>query len=140
MLKPDCLIRQLEAEAFRRITLSGLQILLQKRLRLTQEDIDVLYSNLRGREFYEDMSYFLKSSDSLVFVVKGEVEDVVKLLNRTTGFTDPKNARTGTLRELGLDVRRNVAHSSADIEEVVKSVRHFFSSEELDNCITKCAL
>ncbi len=140
MLKPDCLQRQLEAEAFRRITCSGLQVPLKKQVRLTQNDVSVLYSAVKDKPFYEEMSYFLTSSDVVVFIATGGGLDTIKLLNRIVGFTDPSLAKKGTLRELGQNVRRNIAHSSSNIEEALKSLHHFFLNEELVNDIIKCSL
>lgn len=140
MLKPDCLLRQLEKEAFRRIAIRGVRILLKKQLRLNQVDVDVLYPHLRGRSFYEDMSYFLTSSDVAIFVAVGQEINTIKILNRIVGFTDPKYAKPGTLRELGYDIRHNIAHSASDTEAAVKSIRHFFSDQELEDCGIKCLL
>jgi nucleoside diphosphate kinase len=140
MLKPDCLQRQLETEAFRRITSGGLQVPLKKQIRLTQTDVSVLYSAVKDKPFYEEMSYFLISSDVIVFVVTGGDVDVIRLLNRIVGFTNPSLAKSGTLRELGQNIRRNIAHSSSNIEEALKSLHHFFPGEELVNDMFKCSL
>jgi|GEM_PF-2096174 len=87
------------------------------------------------------MSYFLTSSDVIVFVVTGEDVDVVDLLNQVVGFVDPTCAKIGTLRELGQNVRKNIAHSSSNIVEALKSLNHFFTDEgEITSNIIKCSL
>lgn len=140
MLKPDCLLRKLEEEAFRRIASFGLMVILQKRLRLGQIDIDFLYPQLTRKPFYSDMGYFLTSSDVLVFVGIGKDDDAVNILNRVVGFTDPKYAKTGTLRELGHDVRRNIAHSASDIETAARSIKYFFTQQEITESGLGCLL
>jgi nucleoside diphosphate kinase len=67
----------------------------------------------------------------LFFVVIGDNFDTVKILNRIVGSTDPNLAKEGTLRKLGQDVRRNIAHSSSEVEEALKSIVHFFPNEEI---------
>lgn len=139
MLKPDCLHRHLQNEAFRRITCGGLQVPLKKQLRLSQIDVSVLYSAVTDKPFYEGMSYFLTSSDVVVFIATSRDLDTVKILNRIVGFTDPRHAKKGTLRELGWDIRRNIAHSASNMEEALKSALHFFAGEEMLSDIIKCS-
>lgn len=133
MLKPDCLVRQLENEAFKRIVNSGCHILTSKRLRLSFEDILVMYAYASDKDFFRELTTFLMSSDVVVFLVKYEKGDItaVKHLNRIVGSTNPLQATRGTLRELGNSVCENVAHSSSNSEEVVKSLSHFFTTDEL---------
>jgi nucleoside diphosphate kinase len=61
----------------------------------------------------------------------GDNFDTVKILNRIVGSTDPNLAKEGTLRKLGQDVRRNIAHSSSNTEEALKSIVHFFPNEKI---------
>jgi len=55
----------------------------------------------------------------------------IKGLNKVTGYTNPADAREGTLRSLGKDVRENIAHSTADATTFWSEARYFLTEEEI---------
>lgn len=132
MLKPDCLVRDLEVESFRRITEAGFSLLIQKRIRLSLEDVHILYGYASDKPFFGEMCSFLMSGDVVVFIVSSDSDlGAIKHLNRIIGYTDPQYAKPGTLRELGKSIRENIAHSTSDLKELLKSSVHFFQEKEL---------
>lgn len=128
MLKPDCVARGLEHEAFRRIERAGLCVIAAKRAKLDEAAVDVLYGEIRHKAHFEGLKYYLLSSEVVVFLAVGA--DAVRRLNSVVGFTDPAHAKPGTLRELGRDVRANIAHSASDAEQARQSAAHFFTDPE----------
>lgn len=124
IFKPDCLKNQLVSNAIEIIERGGLEIIAFRRLRLEQEDVDLVYSYVHDKPFYQELMHFMTSGDVYVYIAFGQ--DAVNKLNSITGFTDPSQAAEGTLRSLGSDVRENVAHSASDSSEVKKSTLHFF--------------
>jgi nucleoside-diphosphate kinase len=131
MLKPDCLDRKLEHEAFRRIKSVGFEIAYSKKITLTESDVRSLYSRCQDKEFFERMIEFLTSSESIVFIAKHIKKDAIDRMNILVGFTEPSKAEFGTLRELGKNVQCNIAHSSDSIASFKKESSYFFSESEL---------
>lgn len=135
VLKPDCIERNLISEVLKMIEIPGLKVVAGKRLRLTQDNIDVLYARNIDKDFYLEMSLFLCSDDVYVYVVKGD--DAINRLNEIVGDTDPQNAKNGTIRnKYGQSVRRNITHSSMNEESFWKELNVFFSKEEICSILT----
>lgn len=129
MLKPDCLKRGLERQSFDLIKKSEISIIKEDKIMLNDSSIEIIYHNLKNREFFKEMSIFLKSYYVIVFITFSE--DAVNRLNKVVGYTDPKLAKPDTLRSLGTNIRNNIAHSASNYEEVLRSVNYFFGIEDL---------
>jgi nucleoside-diphosphate kinase len=131
ILKPDCIQRELVQEAFRRISISGFDIVISKTITLTEIDVLHVYSRCVEKPFFDSMKQFLTSSDCIVFIVKSTSNDAIEKLNNLVGFMEPMEAKVGTLRELGKDITNNLAHSSNNSESFINESGHFFSKQEL---------
>lgn len=131
ILKPDCIQRELVHEAFRRISSAGCEIVISKTMTLTETDILHVYSRCVEQPFFDEMKQFLTSSNCIVYVIKGVSNNAIEDLNNVVGSTDPKEAKAGTLRELGKTLTYNLAHSSNNLENFIKESGHFFSEREL---------
>ena len=131
MLKPDCLKRFLRIEAIRRIESSGLSVLLERKTTLSDEDILVLYGHLTSAPFFPTMKSFLQSGEVSMLLISGK--DAIRRMNSVVGFTDPSRAKVGTLRNIGLDLTNNIAHSAENRESVERGVKHFFPKSDLSS-------
>lgn len=131
MLKPDTIKRSLVEECFEIINFHKVRVLTSKRINLTKEDVLIMYAYAKEKPFFNDMLDFLTSGEVIIFVVEAEGEDSIKRMNYVVGYTDPKEAKPETLRALGTDIAQNIAHSSSNQQEVAKSIKHFFSEDEL---------
>ena len=135
ILKPDCLERGMVEVVRSIIERDGFAIILEKKLRLKQEDVVFIYEQCRYSDFFEGLTEFMLSGDVVVLVVRCNNDvDAVKKLNRLVGHTDPKLARVGTIRYLGESVRRNLAHSSADESAFRRELKRLFTLSEI--CVT----
>lgn len=134
ILKPDCIERGLENKIRSLLKQNGFSILLEKRLRLTKDDVAFIYERCIDKDFFEGLSDFLTSGDVIVLVVSGlKMADVVKKLNSLVGHIDPCLAKDGTIRWLGESIRRNLVHSSADTTSFWREVSRIFSEKEIHN-------
>lgn len=131
MLKPDCIKRSLRIEAVRRIESSGLSVLLERKIVLSDEDVFVLYGHLTDAHFFSTMKSFLQSGEVSMLLVGGK--DAVRRMNSVVGFTDPLRAKVGTLRNIGLDLTNNIAHSAESRESVESGAKHFFPKSDLSS-------
>lgn len=134
ILKPDCIKRKMEGIVRSMLKQNGFTIILEKRMRLSRDDVIFIYERCVDKDFFEGLSEFLTSSDVIVLVVSNSnTIDVVKKLNSLIGYTDPAFAKEGTIRKLGESVRRNIAHSSSDATSAWYEVFRLFSKKEIDD-------
>lgn len=131
ILKPDCQERGLTEEVRSLIEGGGFRIILEKRVRLSRDDVICIYGHCCQAEFFEGMAEFLQSGDVVVIVVGCEEGNAFERLNRLVGHTDPAEARVGTIRKLGESIRRNLAHSSADETAFEREFTRLLTQEEL---------
>lgn len=130
LLKPDCLERNLVEKVFELIRSRGLRVVHSRQIRLSKEDVSFLYRRCRQSDFFENLVKFMISGDTIIFLVKStNNEDAIRILNSVTGFTDPRKAKLGTLRKLGENVRRNIAHSTADKKTFWSETKYFFNDK-----------
>ena len=129
LLKPDCQSRRLIDKILHMIVDAGLEIVAIKTVRLNSTQIKAFYSQCIGEDYFEEMSSFLQSGYVTAYIVRAE--DAISRLNSLVGKTDPKFARPGTIRALGIDIRHNLAHSSESHKEFLKEARIIFSDKEL---------
>lgn len=131
LLKPDCVERGLVEKAFTLIRSSGLKIVYLRQIKLTRKDVEFLYSRCLQSTFFENLVNFMTSGDVIIYLVKSDnkKDDAIRILNSVTGFTDPSRAKSKTLRGLGENVCRNIAHSTADEETFWSEVRYFIDNK-----------
>lgn len=114
-LKPDCVKRGFENDVFALVVSAGLEIVVTKKVRLTREQVAVIWPSCVLMEFYEEMVAFSISGDSIVFIVRGD--DAIQKLTALVGHYDPTRAAEGTIRRLfGTSAMENIIHSSSDSE------------------------
>lgn len=132
ILKPDCTRRGLVEKAFELVRGYGLKILFTKKMRFKSEDAEFLYSRCRGSNFFGNLVEFMTSGEVILYLVEVKNGDcAIKKLNKITGYTNPADAQKGTLRSLGIDLRENIAHSTADEYTFWSEIRHFLTKEEI---------
>lgn len=132
ILKPDCVRRGLVDQAFELVRGYGLRIVLTKRMKLEPKDAEFLYSRCRESHFFESLVEFMTSGEVILYLVEARNGTcAIKGLNKVTGYTNPADAREGTLRSLGKDVCENISHSTADATTFWSEARYFLTEEEI---------
>ena len=111
---------------------NGFHVVAEKRFRFKRRDVEIIYERCIDADFFEGLSAFLMSGDSVAIIVEDGTENVIKNLNSVVGHTDPKLAKPGTVRSFGENIRYNLMHSTMDMNSFLKEARHLFSPEELD--------
>lgn len=134
ILKPDCLERNMKDFVFSFLEKHGFTVLLEKRMRLSLNDVEFIYERCVNEDFFRDFATFLVSGDVIAVIVKNpETSDAVKELNSLVGHTNPSFAKSGTIRKFGESIRRNLIHSSADVASFWRETSRVFSKEEMNN-------
>ncbi len=130
IIKPDATSRNITGQVNSIIEKSGLKIIGQKRVKLTEETAGKFYEVHKERPFFKDLVSFMVSGPVIVQVLQGE--NAVALYRKVMGATNPQEAEAGTIRkEFALSIEANSVHGSDSIENAKKEIAFFFSETEI---------
>lgn len=130
IIKPDATQRNLTGAINAKIEESGLRIIAQKRLRLSQTEAGEFYAVHKERPFYSELVNYMMSGPVVVQVLEGD--DAVAAYRKLMGATNPADADAGTLRaEFAEGIERNSVHGSDSEENAANEIRFFFSDIEI---------
>ena len=130
IIKPDATKRNITGAINNVIEKSGLRIIAQKRIKLTNEQAENFYSVHKEKPFFKDLIDYMTSEPVIVQVLSGE--NCVEKYRAVMGATNPENADEGTIRKLfALNIQENSVHGSDSEENAKIEIGFFFKSEEL---------
>ena len=130
IIKPDATKRNITGSVNKVIEESGLRIIAQKRIKLTNEQAENFYSVHKERPFFRDLIDFMTSEPVIVQVLSGE--NCVDRYRSVMGATNPEDADEGTIRKLfALNIQENSVHGSDSEENAKIEIGFFFKSEEI---------
>jgi nucleoside-diphosphate kinase len=130
ILKPDATARNITGKINAMIEASGLRIVAQKRLLLSQQQAGAFYAVHKERPFYGELVAYMTSGPVVVQVLEGK--DAVASYRKLMGATNPANADAGTIRkEHAENIERNSVHGSDSAENAAQEIRFFFSDSEI---------
>jgi nucleoside-diphosphate kinase len=133
IIKPDATKRNLTGKINSYLEAAGLEIVAQKRIRLSKEVAETFYAIHSERPFFNSLVEFMTSGPVVVQVLKGE--DAVAKNREIMGATNPADAEAGTIRkDFAESIEANSAHGSDSIENARTEIAYFFAGTEiLDN-------
>jgi len=130
IIKPDATRRNLTGAINERFEKSGLRIVAQKRLRLSQDLAERFYAVHAQRPFYRSLVTFMTSGPVVVQVLEGE--NAVAKNREVMGATDPAKADPGTIRkDFAESIEANSAHGSDSPENAAQEIAFFFAEAEI---------
>ena len=130
IIKPDATKRNLTGSINMIIENSGLRIIAQKRIKLDRKQAEEFYYVHNDKPFFNDLVSFMTSEPVVVQVLSGT--NAVEKYRKIMGATNPDNAEEGTIRKLyALNVQENSVHGSDTIENAIKEINFFFTSNEI---------
>ena len=130
IIKPDATKRNITGSINKVIEESGLRIIAQKRIKLTNEQARNFYSVHEDKPFFGDLIKYMTSEPVIVQVLSGE--NCVDKYRSIMGATNPENADKGTIRNLfALNIQENSVHGSDSEENAKIEIGFFFKSEEI---------
>ena len=130
IIKPDATKRNLTGKINAVIEESGLRIVAQRRIRMTQEEAEDFYDVHRERPFYGELVEFMISEPVVVQVLEGE--NAVARYREVMGATNPAQAADGTIRKLfALSVGENSVHGSDSADNAKIEIAQFFDPEDI---------
>ncbi|MGH7801091.1 MAG: nucleoside-diphosphate kinase [Thermodesulfobacteriota bacterium] len=131
-LKPDALQRGIIGEIISRFERKGLKIVSVKMMRLSDQILDIHYSHLSDRPFFEEVKQYMKSGPIIVLCLEGL--DCVDIVRTLCGITNSRRAAPGSIRgDFGMSIQYNLLHASDSKEAAEREISLFFRSDELFN-------
>jgi nucleoside-diphosphate kinase len=130
LLKPDAVSRRLIGKILSRFEEKGLKIIAIKLINISRELAEKHYDEHEEKPFFSDLVSYIISSPSLALVIEGD--DVISLIRKMVGATNPKEAHLGTIRgDYAVDTGRNIIHASDSPRSAKREINLFFNEEEL---------
>jgi len=130
ILKPDAVQRGLIGPILTRLERRGLRFAALKLIQITPELAARHYAVHQGKPFYNGLIEFITSGPVVVAVIEGR--DVINIVRKTMGGTNPTQADPGTIRaDFGLEIGRNLVHGSDGPETAAYEIPLFFTEDEM---------
>ena len=130
IIKPDATRRNLTGAINSKIESSGLRIIAQKRIQMSDAQAKEFYAVHAERPFYNDLVSFMTSGPVVVQVLEGD--NAVLAYREVMGATNPSEAADGTIRkEFAENIEANSVHGSDSDENAVIEIAHFFNDDEI---------
>ena len=129
MLKPDAVKRRLTGEILTRFEKRGLKVIAAKTLMISEDLAKTHYGEHSDKPFFNDLVSYITSGPVFAMVLEGD--DVISLVRKMVGATNPKEADIGTIRgDYGIDTGRNIVHASDSEESAQREINLFFDETE----------
>ena len=130
IIKPDATKRNLTGAVNAVIEKSGLRIIAQKRIWLSEGQAQGFYAVHKERPFFNDLVSFMISGPVVVQALEGD--DAVAKYRDVMGATNPANAAPGTIRkEFAESIEANTVHGSDSLENAAREIEFFFNDQEI---------
>ncbi len=130
IIKPDATRRNLTGQINAVLEESGLRIVAQRRMHLTQGQAEAFYAVHKERGFFRDLVAFMTSGPVVVQVLEGE--NAVARNREAMGATDPKKAAAGTIRaRFAENIEANSVHGSDSAENAAAEIAFFFAGTDI---------
>jgi nucleoside-diphosphate kinase len=130
IIKPDGVQRGLIGPIITRLERRGLKITAIKMIQIDYDLAKRHYAVHEGKPFYERLLEYITSGPVVVMVVEGR--EVIEVVRRTMGATNPMEAAPGTIRaDYGLEIGLNLVHGSDGAETAAFEIPLFFNEDEI---------
>ena len=130
IIKPDATKRNLTGAINAVIEKSGLRIIGQKRIQLSEGQAEGFYAVHRERPFFRDLVNFMISGPVVLQVLEGD--NAVAKYRDVMGATNPANAAEGTIRKrFAESIEANSVHGSDSLENAAREIEFFFTDQEI---------
>ena len=125
IIKPDAVERNLEEKIKIFFKKNNLNILKNKKVKISKEEAEEFYRVHQTKPFYNDLCNYLSSGPIIVMILEGE--NAIEKNREIMGATDPTKAEEGTLRKMyGISIDKNSVHGSDSVENAKKEINFFF--------------
>jgi nucleoside-diphosphate kinase len=130
MVKPDGVQRGLVGEIVSRLEAKGLKMVAARFEVLSEARVTDQYKEHLAKPFFPSLKQYIMGGP--VFLMVWEGRNVVAIVRRVIGATNPQEAIPGTIRgDFGIDIGRNVIHASDSPESAAREIGIHFKTQEV---------
>ena len=130
LIKPNAMKKQKAGAIIQRFQEEGLNLVALKMIKISKELCEEFYQEHKKRPFFQELVDFISLSPVIVLALQGD--NAVLKVREIMGDTDPKKAKSGSLRhEYGDSIGQNAVHGSDSLNSAKRELALFFSSKEL---------
>jgi len=130
MIKPDGVQRGLVGEIISRLESKGLKLVAARFEMLSEARVNDQYQEHLSKPFFPSLKQYIMGGP--VFLMVWEGRNVVTVVRKVIGSTNPQEAAPGTVRgDFGMDIGRNVIHASDSPESAVREIAIHFNQKEV---------
>ena len=130
IIKPDATKRNITGAINKIIEDNNLNIVAQKRIKLSKEKAEGFYVIHKDKPFFNDLIEYMTSGPVIVQVLEGK--NAVDKYRKIMGATNPENADDGTIRKKhALNIQENSVHGSDSNENAIIEINYFFNENEI---------
>ena len=125
IIKPDAVDRNLIGSIIKLIEENNIIISEMKMLTLSKSQAEEFYKVHKDKDFYDGLISYMTSGPIVVMLLQGL--DVIRRYRDLMGKTNPKEADTGTIRDLyAIDTTQNSVHGSDSPDNAIIEINLFF--------------
>lgn len=125
LIKPDAIERGLMGEIIGIYEKKGLNITALKLLKPSRAIVEQHYFEHRDKPFFTELVNFLTRGKVCAMVIEGD--NVVQIVRKINGATDPAVAEAGTIRgRYSLSKSENVVHASDSVASAEREIKIWF--------------
>ena len=130
MIKPDGIQRSLVGEIVSRLEAKGLKLVAARFEVLPEPRVTEQYKEHLSKPFFPSLKKYIMGGPCFLMVWEGR--NVVSIVRKVIGATNPQEAQPGTIRgDFGIDIGRNVIHASDAPESAAREIAIHFKPAEL---------
>ncbi|HEY5575731.1 MAG TPA: nucleoside-diphosphate kinase [Clostridiaceae bacterium] len=125
LIKPDAVERRLAGEIISIYEKKGLHISALKITRPSKEIAEEHYAEHTGKPFFDNLVSYITSGEVCALILEGN--NVIAMVRKMNGATDPANAEAGTIRgQFAISMSENTVHASESMESAEREIKIWF--------------
>ena len=125
IIKPDAVSRTLIGSIISLIEDNDIVISQMKMLTLSKSKAEEYYKDHKDKDFYDRLIAYMTSGPVVIMLLEGV--DVIQRYRALMGKTNPKEADTGTIRDLyAINTTQNSVHGSDSPDNAIIEINLFF--------------
>jgi nucleoside-diphosphate kinase len=130
MVKPDGVQRGLVGNIVSRLEAKGLKLVAARFENLPEARVTEQYKEHLSKPFFPSLKTYIMGGPCFLMVWEGR--NVVAIVRKVIGSTNPAEAAPGTIRgDFGIDIGRNVIHASDSPESAAREIAIHFKNNEV---------
>ncbi|KUO70176.1 MAG: nucleoside-diphosphate kinase [Clostridia bacterium BRH_c25] len=125
IIKPDAMERRLLGEIISFYEKKGLHI---SSIKIVKPSIEIAknhYYEHKDKPFFDELISYITRGEVCVLIIEGD--NVIRILRKINGATDPMDADMGTIRgKYAVSKTENTVHSSDSVESAEQEIQIWF--------------